>query len=49
LYSGYAIGWTTEKLWFDSGRGRRYFSSPKHPYRLWCLPLNGYWGSFPRG
>jgi len=28
----------TEKLWFDSDRSRRYFSSPKHPYWLWGLP-----------
>jgi len=30
------------------GRGKRFISSPKHPYWLWSLPsllFSGYWGS----
>jgi hypothetical protein len=40
--------WTVQSL--NPDRGRRFFSSPKRPNRLWSppsLPLNGYRDSFP--
>ena len=47
-YTDWTADLTSQKSWFDSGRGKKYMCSPKRHQLSPDLIFHGYWGLFPR-